>query len=284
MHTAVWAVGAAAVAGPAALPESPALVVLLGAAAAVGSLLYLRRSPVGRRTVIASLPWVAVGVALHAVRGVVAYPAVFSPVLDPPWVYLLVATLGGLVWVLLGSLVVGTGRRPHYFAAAGFGTLVPPTSALVVYGSVTAPEVLVLWLTVPLVATLVTYVVMLALGLWLPDSGYFAGSAGAVVVFALAVDGIGRALAVGLGRPFAASVGLTRAVDAALLGLVETPFTAVSTAVWFRLAFAVAVIGLLTALARRWPRAAERGLELTTVATVLVAANTFLLALGGGLA
>ncbi|MFB6157724.1 MAG: hypothetical protein ABEJ34_07780 [Haloferacaceae archaeon] len=139
-------------------------------------------------------------------------------------------------------------------------------AVLAVGGGVTAPDLLVVWLAVPLVALLVTYVVMLGLGLWLPESGYFAGSVGAVLVFSLAVDGVGRALAVGLRRSTASPlVGPARAV---LPRGALDPFAAVSATVWLRLALAVAVLGALAAVARRRPRAAE---------------HTFPFALGGGL-
>lgn len=264
-------------------PGVPVGDLVVGTALAVGLFVYLRRSPVGRPTVVASVPWAALAVALHALRGVLDYPAVVAPALERPWVYPFVAALAGLAWVFIGSMLAGRPRvtRPHYFGMLGVGALLPPATVLVVGGDVTAPTLLVGWLVVPLLASLVTYVVMIGMGLWLPDAGYFGGLPGAVVVFALAVDGIGRALAFGVGGAAASPAGLDTL--AAALGY-ATPVTVVSAAVWLRLAAAIAVIGVLTALARRRPQAAERGLELTTVVAGLVAANTFLLTLGGGFA
>lgn len=107
---------------------SPVLAALAATASAVALFLYLRRPPAGRATLLASLPWVALAVALHAVGGVVDYPSVLSTLLGPPWVYLVVAVLGGLAWGLVGSAVGHDppSAAPHYVGASGFGALLPP--------------------------------------------------------------------------------------------------------------------------------------------------------------
>lgn len=267
-------------------PEFLVFVVLVAVATAVGAYLYLQRPPIGRATVLATLPWIVVGVALHALRVMVGYPEVVLPVMAFPWIYLLTGALAGLVWILLAS-VLAPGRRavcPHYFGVMGIGVLLPLTVVLVVRGIGVAPEVLVAWLAVPLVAAVVTYVVMIGLGLWMPDCGYFAGSAGAAVTYGLAIDGIATALAFGFGARIAAPIGFPVVVEAVPVDWLTQSMAVVWATVWLRLVFAVALLLALTAIDRWRPAVAERGLELTTVLTAVVAANTFLFALGGGFA
>lgn len=266
----------------------------IGVALAVGLFLYLQRPSVRRRTVLAALPWLAVGVALHALRGIVAYPDAARAVLGIPWVYLLAATLAGLARLIVGE-VVGSGARslrPYYIGVAGIGALLPPATALIARAGTVAPERLAVWLLVPVMAGAATGLLMIGLGLWLPELRYFAGGTGAAVLFGLTLDGIGTALAFGFGTRIGAPVGLLPGADAVLpvpAGTplpvpAGTPLAVASALVWLRLAVGIGALGLLTALAGRRPAAAERGLELATVVSVVVAANTFLFALGRGIA
>lgn len=271
-----------------ATAEHVAVGALVGGALAVGLLLHLQRPTVDRAAVLASLPWLVVGVALHALRGIVGYPDAVAGVLRFPWTYLLAATLAGLAWLVVAT-VVDPGAQaicPHYVGVAGIGALLPPTTVLAVHAGAAGPRLLVVWLVVPIVASLVTYVLMIGLGLLMPDTGYFARSLGAVVIFGLALDGVGTALALafgfgpGVGAPIGFPVG-----PAAVLPLSLTrPLTVAGVAVWLRLVVAVSVLGLLAAINRWRPAAAERGLELATVASIVVAANTFLFVLAGGFA
>lgn len=263
------------------LSPSTVVGVLVGTGLAVGVLVYLDRPAVDRTVVLASLPWIAAGVALTALRGMVGYPEPLAVLLGFPWAYLLAGTLGGLVWVFVASVVDRRGARPHYFGVAGFGTLFALTAALVVRGAVIAPVVLAVWLAVPLVAALATAVVLVGLGLWLPDAGYFADAAGAVVIFGLVLDGTGTALAFGFGNRIASPLRFPVGVIDPLLGGGAHPLAVAWAVVLVRLALGVAVLLGLTALDRTRPAAAERGLELATVLTAVVAANTFLFALGG---
>lgn len=262
-------------------PDRIVVGALVGVALAVGLVLSLQRPAVDRAAVLASLPWLVVGVTLDALGGVVEYPAMATRVVRAPWAYLLAATLGGLAWLLVTSVVEPESRavRPHYVGTAGIGALLPTTAVLVVHAGVTAPERLVVWLVAPVVAAVVTYVVMIGLGLCMPNSGYFAGTTGAAVTFGLALDGIGTALAFGFGMAVVSPPGPL----GALPGPIPPALIVAWALVWLRLVVAVGAIGVLSALERRRPAAAERGLELLTVVCVAVAANTYLLALGGGL-
>ncbi|MFB6080373.1 MAG: hypothetical protein ABEJ81_05190 [Haloferacaceae archaeon] len=258
---------------------------LLAVALAVGLLIRIQGPTLDRRVVLASLPWVAAGAALHALDGVVAYPSPLSVLVGLPWAYLLAVTLGGLVWLLLTAVLDPAVRsvRPRYFGVTGLGVLLALTTALVVHHGLAAPAFLAVWLSAPIVAAFVTYVLMFGLGVWMPDSGYFAGSAGAALVFALAIDGIGTALALAF-RRVVSPLGLPLGTNVPPLSGIAHPLAVVVAIVWLRLILAVAVLGGLAALDRRRPTVAERGLELATVATGVVAANTFLVALGGGFA
>lgn len=268
---------------PQAVARQFALGALVGVAVAVGLFLSLQRPAIRRTTVLATLPWVAVGVALHALRGIVAYPGAARVVLGLPWVYLLAATLAGLAWLLATEMTDPAARalRPYYVGTAGMGALLPPAAALAARAGVVAPERFAVWLLVPILAGVVTYLLMLGLGLWLPELGYFAGPTGAAVLFGLALDGIGTALAFGFGERIAAPVSLLPGPAAVLPLPGGHPLAVAWAVVWLRLAVGIGALGVLAALGRWRPAAAERGLELATLVSVVVAANTFLFALGG---
>ncbi|MFB6302331.1 MAG: hypothetical protein ABEH78_05660 [Haloferacaceae archaeon] len=269
-------------------PENLPVGALVAVALAVGLFLYLERPAIGRATVLASLPWITAGVALHALTGIVDYPDALARVLRLPWAYLLAATLAGMVWLL--ASIVGGGAwtvRSQYFGVMGLGVLLPPTATLVLRGGV-APVWVAVWLVVPILAALLTYALLIGLGLWLPESWYFSGSMGATVTFGLATDGVGTALAFAMGTRIATPVRLPLGPETlplgpgtALPGPVSYPMAVAGAVIWTRLVVAVGVILFLTVVDRWRPAAAERTLELAAVASVVVAANALLFALGG---
>jgi uncharacterized membrane protein len=255
---------------------------LVAAAAVVVALLVAQRPPVSRQGVVASLPWFVTGATLHAFPDGLGYPEALSPLLSGPWAYLSVGVVGGLVWTLLNLLTPGRGVAPAYVGSMGVGVLLPPVVLLVVQGGLADPRVLALWVAVPLLAVLVAYATLLALGVCFPEPAYFAGVVGAVVVFGCTVDGVATALVVELG---AGSVSLALPAvaggDPRSLAALH-PLVLPGVLVWSRLALGVAALVGLELLNRTRPRLADRALAAATVGSVVLGANTFMLVLGRG--
>lgn len=74
----------------------PLLVVLGG----VLALLWTLEPPVTDRTVIAFAPWMMFGSTLHVLHRLEAYPDSIAVLFASPSVYLLTATVAGLVWIV----------------------------------------------------------------------------------------------------------------------------------------------------------------------------------------
>ncbi|MFB6169574.1 MAG: hypothetical protein ABEJ06_00350 [Haloarculaceae archaeon] len=266
-------------------PQTLVLAALVVLAASVGLLLAVQRTRLSRKSVFAWLPWFGTGAALHALHGAVGYPDLVRPLLGSPWVYLLAASVAGIAWTLLTQLTSsekGRAAVTRYFGVMGLGTLLPPVVLLIVQRGITSPTRLVLWVAVPVVSVVVTYCLLLSLGLWLPNPAYFAGFAGGIVIFGAAVEAITTAVALGVGGQPATPVVLTLTTRLADLGGLAVPVALVAVAVWLRLAVGVAVVVGLELLDRSHPVLAERGLKAATVGSLVVAANTFMLALAGG--
>lgn len=263
-------------------PGTRSIAALIAVAGAVSVLIAAQRPALSRRGVVASLPWFVTGATLHALGGGLGYPDALIPILGGPWAYLCVGVGGGVVWTLLNLLTAGRGVEPAYVGSVGVGTLLPPVVLLVVRGGLADPRVLALWAAVPLLAVLVAYATLLALGVCFPEPAYFAGIVGAVVVFGCAVDGITTALVVELGGG-SVSLALPALAGDDPRSLTDLhPLLLPGTLVWSRLALGVATLVGLELLDRTRPRLAERGLGLVTVGSVVLGANTFMLVLGRG--
>lgn len=86
------------------VPPLAQLAVLVLATIAVGGALYALAPTVDRRLVVAAVPWMVVGAAAHALYLVApetAFPAVLSPFVTAPAVYLATAVVAGGVWAAL---------------------------------------------------------------------------------------------------------------------------------------------------------------------------------------
>lgn len=264
-------------------------ILVLGAltalAAGVALLLYVQRLEPSRRGVFAWLPWLGTGAALHALGGDLGYPDVVWPLLRSPWVYVLVASIGGIAWTMLVQVTADESEPanvPRYFGLGGLGALLPPLVLLIVQQGVVSPTRLVLWVAAPMVAVVVTYGLLVCLGLWLPGPAYFAGFAGGLILFGAALEAITLALAFGLEGDVTSPIAVALATNVAWLGPGAVPLLALVFAVWVRLAFGVGVLVVLEALRRPHPVLAERGLKVATVGTLALSTNTFMLALADG--
>ncbi|OVE83739.1 DUF63 family protein [Natronolimnobius baerhuensis] len=178
------------------LPPWYLLVPLLVVLGGVLALLWTLEPPVTDRTVIAFAPWMMFGSTLHVLHRLEAYPDSIEVLFASPSVYLLTATVAGLVWIVgiflyAGGLqssiervvgIVGTGFFAVFAMIAvvdGWeaGTFEPffPVISVVIAGIVTA----LAWL---------------ALGLWFTDVAATTSLTGVLVVFGHALDGVSTAI------------------------------------------------------------------------------------------
>ncbi|MFB6256985.1 MAG: DUF63 family protein [Haloplanus sp.] len=88
-----------------ALPPLPYLLGLLAGLLAVGGLLRRRRPAVTGPLVLAFLPWILLGSALHVLYVVDALPPVVRPLAGTPAVYLSGAVVAGAAWLAADAAV-----------------------------------------------------------------------------------------------------------------------------------------------------------------------------------
>jgi uncharacterized membrane protein len=189
------------------LPSTPLLVGLLVATVIVVAFVYLLEPPITERFVLAIVPWIFTGAALHVFYQlgeayvVQIYPPAIESLFAAPAVYLTTFVAMGTIWII--SLVIGTGmgsrdRSAQYLGGTGFGVAVVMLG-LVIWQSLD-PAVGPLNVVVPLIgivaSLVVTFVVYVALGAWRTYVIAEARLAGAIVLFAHTFDGITTALGV----------------------------------------------------------------------------------------
>ncbi|RQG91394.1 DUF63 family protein [Natrarchaeobius halalkaliphilus] len=170
----------------------PLLVVFLSAV----SLLWTLEPPVTDRTVLAFAPWMMIGAAAHVLYRLEVYPDAIAVLFASPGVYLVTATVGGLVWIL-GTFLEAAGlQRTAERFLGSVGVVVFAVSVIVVlvvgweHGAVQP-----FWPVVAVVVSgLVTALAWLVLGLWFTDVAATTGATGALVVFGHALDGISTAI------------------------------------------------------------------------------------------
>ncbi|SFR58324.1 Uncharacterized membrane protein [Halogeometricum rufum] len=128
-----------------ALPPLPYLVGLLVAVAAVVAAAARRRPAVTPRRVLAFVPWMVLGSAVHVLYAVDALPAVLRPLGGTPAVYLSVGVLGVgtflacAAWAAdavapvlagVGTLLAAAAVAAAFLVGASDGTLAPFVPAL----------------------------------------------------------------------------------------------------------------------------------------------------------
>ena len=177
--------------------------------ALVLALLYALQPPVTQRTVLAFVPWMVSGAALHVFYQVgeqfqvSLYPAFAEPLFSAPAVYLTTFVAMGAIWVLsaivgLGfqSSVSGDDKVSRYLGAAGLGVMIALVGLVVWQGL--DPAVGPLEPILPLVGIIttmvVTFVVYILIGTWRTRIIAQARIVGALVLFAHLLDGITTAI------------------------------------------------------------------------------------------
>ena len=150
-----------------------------------------------RRTVFAATPWMLGGGVLHALATSGAYDGplagVFGTLLAAP----ATVVLAGLLWLPLvqAGSVRGRADPAGYVAATGLGTVLLPTVAVALRGTV-SPATVTSVLVVPVVAGLATVAVALALGLGGSTALAETRSLGLLAVYGQAFGGVSVAVTV----------------------------------------------------------------------------------------
>jgi len=188
------------------VPSLLYLLVLLAGLVTVAALLYVTRPPVTQRTVLAFVPWVASGAALHVFYqlgsrpGQQVYPALVEPLFAAPAVYVTTFVVMGVVW--LAAMVLGTARggerlATRYLGVVGAGVLLALLGLLVwqALGPALSPRPVAPLLTLIGTAAL-TFVVYVLIGTWRTWVLAEARLAGGLVLFAHLLDGVSTAVAV----------------------------------------------------------------------------------------
>lgn len=187
------------------VPDLPYLVLLGIGTLAVGALLVFFRPPVTQGTVLAVVPWVANGAALHVfyllgrAYGVRVYPPVVEPLFGAPAVYVTVFVVAGGIWVLAVLLGQGTatGLTPAQFLG-GTGVGVLATLVALLAWQALDPAVGPVRVILPVVGIIlsgaITFVAYMVVGAWRTRIIAGARLSGALVLFAHVLDGVTTAI------------------------------------------------------------------------------------------
>ncbi|MFC7132610.1 MULTISPECIES: DUF63 family protein [Salinibaculum] len=184
-------------------------VVLLVGTVLVLALLNAIRPPVTQWTVIAFVPWMIAGSALHVfyqlgqIYSVEIYPAIVRPFFSAPSVYLTTFIVMGAVWII--SAILGMGEQSktkgsdviaQYLGTTGVGVSLALVGLLAWQGldPQVGAEITFVDRFIPLVgivATMaLTFVVYILIGAWRTYIIAEARYVGAVVLFAHLLDGV----------------------------------------------------------------------------------------------
>jgi uncharacterized membrane protein len=190
------------------VPPAPHTALLLAGTVGVAAALYSLQPPVTQKVTLTFAPWIVAGAGLHVLyqlgetSGASIYPSFLGPLFSAPAVYLTTFVLMGSVWtstVVAGQVTqsateTGYDYSARYLGPAGLGAMLVPVWLLGLQEPGTFAPVLP---TVGLLmATALTFVVYVALGMWrtylIAETRYVA----AFVLFAHAFDGVTTAIGV----------------------------------------------------------------------------------------
>lgn len=233
------------------LPPLPYLLGLLIGVAVVAGVLVRERPAVTGATVVGLAPWMVVGAALHALLQRGTAPEVVVPLLGTPAVYFGTFVLAGAVWIV--AIRATPDRVPRVLGASGTVAALPAALAVLVGGGGIDPA----WSLASLAAAIVlTGACWAGLSRVAPDATDTMGYAGALVVFAHALDGASTAVGIDV-----LGASERTPLSAAILEFAGGLPTADALGVgWLfvlvKLALAVAVVHLFAGYVREDPRQA----------------------------
>ncbi|WP_338740050.1 DUF63 family protein [Haloplanus salilacus] len=233
-----------------ALPPLPYLLALLVGLAAVGWLLVRRRPAVTERTVLALVPWIGLGSALHVLYVVEALPAAVRPLAGTPSVYLTVATVAGATWLAVDrGEAARTARR---LGIVGGLAVLPAVAATLAVGADRGSLALAPVLGILVVAAVVTAATWVLVRRARPGVSV-TGRVGLLAIAAHALDGVSTAVGVDL-LGFGERTPLSRLVIEFAAGLPTAPLVGSGWLfVLVKLAVAGAVVVALAETVREAP-------------------------------
>ncbi|SDK05764.1 DUF63 family protein [Natronorubrum texcoconense] len=170
----------------------PILVVLAG----VIALLWALEPPVTDQTVLAFVPWMMFGSALHVLHRLEAYPDQFETLFATPTVYLVTAIIAGGSWIV-GIFLYAGGLQStieRFVGVAGTAFFTVFTMVILNIGWEEGTFELFWPVISVVVAGIVTAVAWIALSLWFTDVAATTSATGALVVFGHALDGVSTAI------------------------------------------------------------------------------------------
>jgi uncharacterized membrane protein len=176
------------------LPSLPYLLVLAVGLGGVGVAVRRRGPGFDGRHVVAVVPWILTGAAVHALYVVGALPAVVEPFGGTPAVYATLAVVAGAVWVAADA-AVDPARVPRVLGGVGVAVVLPAAAATLAVGvarGTFAPA----WPAAALVGGLAVGVAAWRLLVRLVPRAAVVGRAGVVAVVGHALDGVSTAVGV----------------------------------------------------------------------------------------
>ncbi len=212
------------------LPLGYAVVLLVGTVL-LAALLNAIRPPITERTVLALIPWIVSGAALHVfyllgeIYNRQVYPDFIRPFFSAPAVYLTTFLLMGGIWVVFA--IIGLGQRSsagdtdlvsRYLGLTGSGVAIALTGLLVWQGfdPLVGADVTMTDRFFPVVGVIasmvLTFVIYIMLGAWRTYIIAEARYAGALVLFAHVLDGVTTTIGVDI-----LGVGERSALPAAII-------------------------------------------------------------------
>lgn len=220
-----------------ALPPLPHLLVLLASVVVVGGVFARRRPVIEARHVVALVPWMGVGAAVHVLYVVDALPALVRPFGGTPAVYVSVAVIAGATWLVVSATNADLASGVGLLGSVALVTAVAATLGV----GLGRGTLSLFWPTVGvLVGVLVAVVVWGALRRGSPAAAS-TGSVGAIAVFAHVLDGVSTAVGVdALG--FGERTPLSQLIIEFAAGLPTEPILGT---VWLFVLVKIAVVSLL---------------------------------------
>lgn len=272
------------------------LAVLLVGTVLLVALLYAIRPPVTQKTVLAFVPWMISGAALHVFYqlgqfyNAQVYPSAVRPLFSAPAVYLTTFLAMTAIWVVSAILGMGEQSRTkgkdiiaQYLGITGIGVMVALVGLLVWHGldpRVGANTTMFRRLLPVLgfiAAMVVAFVVYILVGAWRTYIIAEARYVGALVLFAHALDGITTAIGVDI-----LGVGERSALPAAIIDLAaDLPTAEYIGSGWLfllvKLVVAVAVVIVFADYVSEEPNRGNLLFALVTAVGIGPAMNNFFL-------
>jgi uncharacterized membrane protein len=202
-----------------ALPPLPYLIALLAGLAGVGWLLSRRRPAVTERAVLAFVPWIVLGAALHVLYVVEALPATVRPLAGTPSVYLTVALAAGVAWLAIDR--GDEGRTARRLGVVGGLTVLPAVGTALAVGVGRGSLALAPVAGIVIVAAVVTVAAWALLRRIRPGVSV-TGRVGLLALAAHALDGVSTGVGVDL-LGFGERTPLSRLVIEFAAGLPTAP-------------------------------------------------------------